>query len=156
MSIKTPKSQITPDRIAWRPNPKLTKKTNSFIKQIVDNPKISATQAMVQSDFDIKSRDTARMMASEYLAKPNVLTELSKYSLDSELTLIKLMNTSSKFSETGTKEGASYATVALNTANSILDRLHGKATQTVSTSSTAVTLNIDLTGTVNSESHNID
>jgi len=54
------------------------------------------------------------------------------------------MRASTDYAMTGTKEGAMYATVAERTANSILDRLHGKATQNVNLQSTSVNINVDL------------
>lgn len=127
----------------------LTRKQKAFVQHLVNNPKDSATKA-VQATYNVDNPRTASVVASENLAKPNVMLELSKHSATAELVLLEVMNTSKEFSQQGNTAGASYATSAITAANSILDRLHGKATIKTETKVTAVTLNIDLTGTIDS------
>lgn len=120
-----------------------------MVKHIIDNPKASATAA-VQAAYGRPdkpvSAPVAAVIASENLRKPNVLTELAKYQSKAEANLIEVMEVSTEYSKRFSKEGAAYASVAVQSANSILDRLLGKATIKHDITSTAVTLNIDLTG----------
>lgn len=127
----------------WKPNPKLTRKENAVIHHIVTNPKSSATEAVMQA-YDVKRRETARVMAHELTHKPSVMAELAKYSTEAELTVLDVMAYSKDYGRDGGKDGASYASVALQAANSVLDRLHGKATQKTENATIAVTLNVDL------------
>lgn len=141
------KPTITEDN-AWTPKAALrplTRKQKVFTKHMIDNPKASATEAALAA-YNTTSPAVAAVIATENLRKPNILTELAKYQSNAELTLIEVMNTSKEYSRQFSKEGAAYASVAVQSANSILDRLLGKATIKHDITSTAVTLNIDLTG----------
>lgn len=130
-----------------RPVKPLTKKQKSFAIGIIENPKLSATEIAARV-YNVNNRNTARSIAAENLSKPAILAELAKYSVNSELTLLRVMDYSTEYGAEGGKEGASYASVAMQTANSILDRLHGKATTKIEQTTTAVTLNIDLTNSI--------
>lgn len=152
------KQAITPAETAWKP-PKttpettpplqvvkpLTRKQQAFTDYIVDNPKASATAA-AEHAYNVTTRHAAEQIAHENMRKPEILLELSKHSQTAEYTLLEVMNTSKGYSKLGNTAGASYATTAIQAANSILDRLHGKATSKVEATSTSVVLNIDLTG----------
>lgn len=135
----------------WQGQPlkPLTRKQAAFVKHLVDNPKASATAA-VQATYGRNDkpvdRNTAANIASTNLSKPNILNELAKHSSNAEYTLIELMEVSKEYAKEGGRDGASYASVAVQTANSILDRVHGKATQRIEQQSTAVVIQIDLTG----------
>lgn len=128
-----------------KPPRPLTSKQKLFVKHIIDNPKASATAA-AQAAYNTTTNGSARMIASDNLTKPNIIIELSKYGSSAELAQIRLMDTADKFSQIGGRDGASYGQVLLGVTNSILDRLHGKATTRVEQQSTVVTLNVDLTG----------
>lgn len=139
-----------PTEIKWTPNSKLTRKQNAFIRELVTNPKLSATQA-VEKTYNTTSKTVATSIAHENLTKPDILLELSKYQSTAELTLIEVMNTSKEYSKLGNTAGASYASVAMSSANAILDRLLGKPTTRIEQSSTSVTLNIDLSSTTSND-----
>lgn len=128
-----------------KPLKPLTRKQAAFVKHLVDNPKASATQA-VKATYNVTTDNSASQVATENLRKPQILAELAKHSGTAEFTLIEVMNYSKEHGRTGTKEGASYAAVAASTANSLLDRIHGKATQRIEQRTEAVVINIDLTG----------
>lgn len=146
---------------AWQPQAMkpATRKQKAFIKHLIDNPKSSATDA-AQVAYNVKSRHMAQVIASENMSKPVILTELAKHSGTSEFTLLEVMNYSKEYGRNDTKQGASYASTAAQIANSILDRLHGKATTKIEQTTQAVTLNIDLSGVIepttdkNTTSHN--
>lgn len=91
-----------------------------------------------------KSRNTARVEASETLTKPKVLAYLQAASEQAEQTLIEVTQVAKEYAKLGNTAGASYASVASSNANSILDRLYGKARQSIDVTNTSVNLNIDL------------
>lgn len=130
-----------------KPLPKLTRKQTEFVRQLVENPKISATEAAARA-YSVEKRDTARAMAAENLTKPSIMAELAKYSGDAEFTLIEVMQQSRTEMKTADRDRVQWANTARQTADSLLDRLHGKATQRVESTSTSVNLSIDLTSTL--------
>src|SRR5882757_4905553 len=75
---------------AWRPSDKLTRKQNAVVYHLVTDPKISATEAITRA-YNVKSRATARVMATEVMHKPHVMAELAKYSTKAELTVLDVM-----------------------------------------------------------------
>lgn len=112
--------------------PKLTRKQEAFVRELIEHPKQSATKA-VEKTYNVKSNAVARAVASENLTKPNVLAHLVANSERAEAKIVELLE--SKKPE-----------IQLASAKDILDRVHGKATQKVEQTTTGVTLNIDLTG----------
>lgn len=112
--------------------PKLTRKQSSFVKQMLDNPKQSATQAILNSDYNVSTYDSAGQLASENLRKPQVLAHLIANSERAESKIVSLIESEKE-------------EIALNASKDILDRVHGKATQRVETQSTSVNISIDLT-----------
>lgn len=143
----TPENAVLPGK-PLRP---LTRKQAAFVRHLIEHPKASATAAAKAAYGQHKpiTDGTARMMGSENLAKPSIQMELAKYSGTAESTVLEVMEYSKEYGRkrSGAKgQGAAYANVALHAAKDILDRVHGKATQRTETTSTSVTLNIDLTG----------
>jgi len=112
--------------------PKLTRKQEAFVKELITNPKQSATKA-VEKTYNVNSNAVARAVASENLTKPNVLAHLQANSERAEQVIVDLLK-------------ADKDEVKLAASKDILDRVHGKATQKIEQSTTGVTLNIDLTG----------
>jgi phage terminase small subunit len=153
----------TTSDIAWTPGNKnpsvtlskplrpLTSKQKVFTTAMIKNPKLSATAA-AKLAYNVSSENSASQIATENLRKPSILAELHKHSANSELSLIRVMQYSTEYGDNGTRDGASHASNAIQAANSILDRLHGKATTRVEQTSTVVTLNIDLTGVTDTDS----
>lgn len=123
---------------------KLTRKQKVFVQYIVDNPKEPLKNA-AKAAYNVRTERSSEVMASENMTKPEILAELSKYSNDAELALVEVLKTAVEFSKLGNTAGASYGATAITAANSVLDRLHGKATQRVEMTKKSVTLNIDLT-----------
>ena len=145
-TIQVQQAEASAEAIAIKHKP-LTYKQKEFVQQLVENPKQPAYKAAEAAGYT-GNNATLRAIASENLTKPNILQELEKHSNTAEIALIKLLNTSLEYSTKGNTAGASYTATGASIANSILDRLHGKATQRLETTSQAVTLNIDLTGVV--------
>lgn len=127
----------------------LTRKQRAFVQHLITRPKDSATKA-IKATYNVTTDLSARQQAHDNLTNPNILLELSKHDRTAQMTVVEVMNTSKEFSKTGTVAGASYAGHAIQAANSLLDRLHGKATQRVESTSTVVTLSLDV-GTLTGE-----
>lgn len=128
---------------------KLTPKQRKFVAFLLSNPKASATKAALEAygkhDKEI-SYNTARSIATENMAKPAILAVLRAADKEAESVLLSVMRSSEKL-----KTNPQHATVAERAANSILDRLHGKATQRVEQHTSVVSIGIDLTGTVEND-----
>jgi hypothetical protein len=94
-----------------------------------------------------KEGSTARTVAAQTLAKPSVQMALAQYAQKAEDTLIEVMAYSKEYGRTKSQQkgqGSAYAAVAARIADSVLDRVHGKAKQSIDVTSTSVNLNIDL------------
>ena len=120
--------------------PKLTKKQQIFVNHIIENPKASATEAAAQA-YNLKNRNVARAVASENLTKPSIVTALAAHNELIENTLINTVNDfkdSNKINERA---------LAVDTSKYIHDKIHGKATQRVETTSVSLTFGMDLTST---------
>lgn len=123
--------------------PKLTRKQERFVQEIVRNPKISATAA-AKAAYNTSTENSAAQIASENLRKPQVMAELAKYVSRAEYNLMVLADKSTEYAMLGGHVGAAYAGVSQSVNNSILDRIFGKATTKVEATSTSVNINIDL------------
>lgn len=139
--------------IDMKPLRPLTRKQAAFVKHLIDNPKHSATEAAAQAYSIRSARHTAEVIAQENLRKPAIMLELAKHSGNAELVLIRAMEAEKKIykfnPETKSNEymgsDPDHA-IRIKAADSVLDRVHGKATQRTESVSTGVTINIDLTG----------
>lgn len=119
--------------------PKLTKKQANFVSELLGDKKISATEAASRT-YAVKNRQVAEVIAHENLRKPQVLAHLEANSERAERKIVELMSSAKK------------EEVQIQAAKDILDRVHGKATQRIEQSTTGVTLTIDLTSALNSDS----
>lgn len=130
---------------------KATRKEQAFVQAIVGDHKLTQRDAYRQAYNAERMTDASvDVEASKTLRKPQVQLELAKYSGKAENVLLEVMNYSNEYGreKSGSKEqGAAYAAIAARVADSMLDRIHGKATQRIEAQSTSVVLNIDLTGT---------
>lgn len=140
----TPRSDSKPKRL--KP---LTRKQAAFIKHLIEKPKDSATKAALATygteDKPI-TYGAAQQVAHDNLSKPNVRLELAKHSQTAEIKLLEVLEESSKrMTNSSDRDGSAWANVLAHTANSVLDRVHGKATIKLEQQSTSVNINIDLT-----------
>ena len=124
---------------------KLTRKQKAFADKLLENPKQSATQAVAET-YNVKTRRTAEVMASENLRKPEILAYLHANAETAENTVLDVMNYSRELGKSGDKSGANYASVALASAKEVLDRVHGKSVTKIHATTKAVVINVDLTG----------
>lgn len=127
-----------------KPSKRLTGKQRQFVQAIVKNPSQPAYKAVQEAGYNAKDMNVASSIAVENLQKPAILAELAKYDETAQNTVIEVMNYSKELGKSGTTAGASYASTAVQSANSLLDRIHGKSTQRTEVTSKAVVLNINL------------
>jgi hypothetical protein len=123
----------------------LTPKQKAFADAILDNPTITGAQAVIQAGYDVTTENSARVLASENLTKHNIQLYLANHLEEAERVMIELMRLSKDYATDGGKEGAAYATVALNASKDIQDRIKGKAVQQIEQRSTKLVISIDMT-----------
>jgi len=127
----------------------LTRKQQAFVRELVNNPKMSATK-IAEKTYNTLSYSAARAIASENLTKPNIRTELAKYSDRVEQVLFNTID------QWGEHDKPRQREIAIDTAKFVHDKIHGRATQRIEQSTQGVTLNIDLTSTLNPDEEPTD
>lgn len=136
-------------------NRPLTRKQQAFVKHLVNNPKDSATEAAAQS-YNVKTRRSAEQIAYENLRKPEIMVVLGKHDINAQKVLAEALQANRKRAEITDRDDKGRPIYAyydepdhvtrVKAADSILDRLHGKATQRTEVKSQAIQVTIDLTG----------
>jgi len=121
-------------------NKPLTRKQRAFVEELVNNPKQSATQAVLKT-YNTTDYHTAGDIAHTNLKKPEIVTELAKYNNMVENSIITTIN---RYKDSDQLEEVKEA---MQNARWVHDKVHGKATQKLETTSKVLTLNIDLTST---------
>lgn len=140
----TPK---TTAQATYKPNKRLTGKQREFIRLFIEHPKTPLYEIAEQAGYT-GDNATLRSIGSENLTKPNILQELAKHSDYAENALIEVLQQSKKRMYDDSARAVDWAVNTRQTADSVLDRIHGKATQKTEVTTRALTLNIDLTGAV--------
>lgn len=122
---------------------RLTKKQQKFVKNIAAG---MTKRAAVIDAYDTKTTNygTVTQLANTVARSPRVMAVLEAMNIEAQESLKDVLRASTEFAKEGTRDGASYAGVAVTAANTILDRLHGKARQQIDVQQTAVQINIDL------------
>ena len=138
--------------VKWQPTtPKslkpLTRKQQAFVQHLINNPKDSATTA-AKHTTNASTDGYARLAAHRMITNDNVKLELAKHSATAEMVILKVLKQSETRMTEDKPRAVDWANTARQTADSILDRVHGKATQRQEVTTSVVTLNIDLTGNV--------
>lgn len=136
-TAKTPDTISKLDQaVALKP---LTTKQKAFADALINNKKMSATQA-VKSAYNTTTDLAARSIASENLTKPNIISYLADHS---DLTEQVITNTIKEYQ---LSDDIKQRSLAVDSAKWVHDKIHGKAKQQIDVRSQAITLNIDLTG----------
>lgn len=113
---------------------KLTRKQKAFSDHLINNPKDSATEAASQT-YDVTSRKSAEVIASENLRNPAIQLYLDEHIDKAKLKIVELIDSDKE-------------EIALRASDSVLDRALGKAVQRQEVHSTGVVLTIDLTNSL--------
>lgn len=111
--------------------PKLRPKTKAFVDRLVSNPKLSQTQAYLQT-HQTNNPVTAKVEASKLLSKPNVKVYKASVERLARQTVTEIMLDKSVKADT-----------RLKASQDILDRNIGKAIQKTETKSTSVNVNLE-------------
>lgn len=107
-------------------------KTKAFIDLMTDNPKLSATEAYIQT-HETDNRKAASVQAAKLLAKPSVIGYKDSAVRKAKNRIVSLVQSSNE-------------SIALKASQDILDRNEGKAVQKTENLSRTVTLKLDITG----------
>lgn len=92
---------------------KLTRKQKNFADTLLNNPKMSATEA-AERTYDVANRQTASAVAVENLRKPSILRYMNAQTGMAEQRIIELTQSENE-------------RIALDASKDILDRTQGKA-----------------------------
>lgn len=122
---------------------KLTRKQKRFADYLLKHPKARPKEAAMEA-YDKTSDHSYEVIASDNLKKVEILNYLNEHDVEAQNTVISVMVNATK-----KKDEAQFQKLALDSANSVLDRIHGKAKQTVDSSSTVVNLNVEATQELN-------
>lgn len=118
-----------------------------MVQYLIDNPTATASEAYMQAyDTKTTNRRVIHNEASKTMSKPLVKLALDDYNDKAKSTVIEVMEYSKQLGKSGTGAGASYANTALQSANSIIDRVDGKAQGNLNVTSTSVEVKVDLSG----------
>ena len=126
-NIKSAKQQFTT-------LPKLTRKQTAFVKELVTNPKQSATQAVMKT-YNVKNSNVARVIGAENLAKPAIISHLDSYNDIAEGVITNVI------SDYSNSDDIKQRTLSVNTAQWLHDKVNGRAT--VRTENTTLNINIE-------------
>lgn len=116
---------------------KLTRKQKAFADELINNPKQSATKAVLKT-YNVTKASTAGVVANENLKKPSIIKYLELHSDKAEEAIITVLNNA--ISQT---DSVGWQRLAKDTADSILDRVHGKATQKTETNTQNLNINVE-------------
>lgn len=124
---------------------RLTRKQKKFADYLLKNPKSTPKEAAVEA-YNQTTDHTYEVIASENMSKPEILSYLNEHDLEAQNTVISVMMNARK-----KKKHPQFQKLALDSANTILDRVHGKATQRLEANSTVVNLNIEANEQLNQQ-----
>lgn len=107
-------------------------KTKAMVDLMNDNPKLSATEAYIQT-HETESRITAKNAASKLLQRPTVIGYKDSAVGKAKRRIVSLIDSENE-------------SIALKASESVIDRNEGKAIQKSENTSRTVEVKLDLTG----------
>lgn len=110
----------------------LKPKTKQFIDEMINNPKISQTEAYIRTHAT-NNRRVASVEASKLLAKPNVIGYKDSAVKKAKNRIVELVSSENE-------------SIALKASQDVIDRNEGKAIQKSESISRTVEVKVDLTG----------
>jgi len=102
--------------------PKLTRKQQAFVNELKNNPKQSATQAVLKT-YNVTTNHSAEQIAHENLRKPEIVSHLDAYKDIVENTLT---NTIIQYQNS---DNIKQRTLSVDTAKYVHDKIFGKSKQ---------------------------
>lgn len=126
---------------------KLTRKQKAFADTLLADPKKSATKA-VKETYNVTTDNSAAVQAHENLSNPKVMQYLNAHASEAELVVIQAMKAEKTLVAAGQGVVGTEPdhAIRLRAADSILDRVHGKATQKIESKGVYVHAVYNLTG----------
>lgn len=118
----------------------MLKKNSKVVLDIIAGQKQRNASKAYKEVHPNSSDNTAKINASHLLAKPEAQLYLQEHKREAQETVVEVMQNARQ-----KKDSANFQRLAKDTADSIIDRLDGKATQMIEQHTTGVTLTIDLT-----------
>jgi len=110
---------------------KLAPKVKAFADELINNPKISQTEAYIRT-HTTSNRNTAKINASKTLTNTNVQIYMDKHIDKAKKRVVQLIDSN--------KEN-----IALQASEAVLDRALGKSIQRVQTENKHLVMHIDTT-----------
>lgn len=107
---------------------RLTRKQKAFADELLNDKKKSATEAAMQT-YNTTDRNTAGVIAAQNLRNTNIQLYIDEHVDRAKETVVNLLDSDKD-------------EIKLRSAQDILDRTHGKATQTVQTTGVHIQMNI--------------
>lgn len=123
--------------------PKLKPKTKAMLELMDSNPKLSQSTAYLMT-HETKSKETARANASRLLASANVKIYRQNTEQMAKRIVVDVASHAS-----GRRKQPAFQRLALDAANSILDRNLGKPTIKQETQATSLNLNVEASQELN-------
>jgi len=111
---------------------KLKPKTKAFVDKLIEEPKLSQTEAYIQT-HETNNRDTAKVEASKLLTKPNVQIYKDSAVIKAKKRIVALVDSDNE-------------NIAIKASQDIIDRVEGKAVQKNESTQRTVNVMLDLTG----------
>lgn len=118
----------------------MKRKEQAFVQAIIDNPKISNSDAVMQAGYSATSKASAAVMGSHLLKKPQIVSALSSYVELTESAITKTVQDWKDSPKARERE------IAMQNAQYIHDKVFGKATQKVEQTTVSLNFGMDLSG----------
>lgn len=135
-------------KLPINPETGLNSREEKFVEAVVHNDNKDVTdivQEIYAEEGTIITRDSARSRKAELRKKSSVMAVLEEYEKEAQANIVEIAKYSKTLGKMGGKDGAAYANVALAANDKILDRVHGKAKQSIDVTTRSVSINMDLT-----------
>lgn len=123
----------------------MTRKRKAVADLILNNPKLSGKEAVKQV-YNATTDRSQEVEASRVLMDAEVMQYMADHAKDAETGIIEIADYAKDMGKTFSKEGASYAAVAVTAYKDVLDRVHGKPTQTIHSTTVSLAFGMDLSG----------
>ncbi len=129
----------------------MTGKQRAMIEERLKDPKASNAEIIKRAGYNIsgdgnKATNTASQIYLENMRNPEIASILNDHLEEAERGVLEIAEYSKDMGKTFSKEGASYAAVALAAYRDVQDRIKGKPKQQMEVRSTSVNLNLSLKG----------
>lgn len=123
----------------------MTGKQAAMVAERLKDPRASNAEIIKRAGYKAKNTHIASNQYLQNQKIPEIASILNDHLDEAERGVLEIAEYSKDMGKTFSKEGAAYAAVALNAYKDVQDRVKGKPTQRVESTSTSVNLNLSLT-----------